>query len=548
MPKIQRYQRQETVTSQAPSAMANVGAAGIVGNAIAGVGNALGDIAQRQAEMKKEDQYFATQSIGNTANDYALEFETEFKAKQEKDAYNSGAAVDDWMVKTTDKLLDIPDEKVRFQVNDHIQALGLKLKDRLATHEAQQRKVVAVNTLRGTLESASKAAYQGSGTLADNLAIINAAVANDPTMGESEKENALLAYQSGVAESYLDGMVNRNPQAAGELVKSGMFNEYLKKEQLEKFDKQIKAGATFQVGLATANRLLDDNPDATTDQLLTILRKDPTVDKDSFAFAEGQIKTAVAAREQSKKLEIDRLESSVTAPLAKKIAGGGTPTLADLKNSADSQALLKADPEKYQKIAEHIIALNDRATDRSRMKEEHNTRQSLLDGERQLKGKQKSNFADLWGDMEALRKTDLGYMVVAEDLTPEQATKLEARKTNANKDTLLSQTEEIKKVLASAKIKEKTPNYDEAIQYIETRVGGRELKSSEVVEIAREAVYKSNTGWFDTVTDKPAYKMKISDVPADDKRKITDALKSRRMPVTDESIISTYIGKQRKGK
>lgn len=137
-------------------------------------------------------------------------------------------------------------------------------------------------------------------------------------------------------------------------------------------------------------------------------------------------------------------------------------------------------------------------------------------------------------------------------MTPEQSKLLETRKANMNKDTLNSEITEINTVLGAAKIKEKTEAYDRAIEYISQRKAAykadpknnkNDPPASEVKLFAREAITKSVTGWFDGVSDKPAYKMKISDVPESEQVKIREALKKKGRAITDNEIISLYIKK-----
>lgn len=550
MPRIQPYQRQNTVTSQAPSAPANVGAAGIVGNAIAGAGNALEDIAQRQAEMKKEDDFFTVQRVGKIATDYAIDFETEFKAKLEKDAYNSGEAVDDWMVKTTDKLLDIPDEKVRFQVNDHIQALGLKLKDQLAGHEAQQRKVVAENTLKGTLESASKAAYQGFGTLADNMAIINAAVANDPRMGETEKENALLAYQSGVAESYLDGIVNRNPQAAGELVKSGMFNEYLKKEQLDKFDKQIKAGATLQQGTAEADRIFALATDDTSlaDMLKQLRSGEYKGKPEVMEIAENDLRSLYTARTDAKNREIAAAEKDVRGDIARIQLENRIPRSSDIAPEKWAR-LVKADPERVSDVLKDLRAEQEHTADRGRQSKERAEKDSA------------DSTLTTWGSLKLnpveLAKTNLDVLYNKKKLSDQQYQnlindQLELKTNKEEKDYVISRdTSVLKSVLAPSKIAPGSERYNKFLEAYYPRVDAHKRKTGsiptqeEALKIARgllaEVVQDKDWSLFDQKTTAFEANPEKVRIPDDRRKEIETLLKAEHEPVTDAAVREIYL-------
>jgi hypothetical protein len=214
----------------------------MVGNAITkGEGGLSDALFKRGDQIRAEELHYSTQRIGTLVDADATDYHAQSMEKKGTDAYDSMKAVDDWMVKATDAYISPEmDEKLRLNVSQHIQAKGVVLKNSLAAHEAGQRDLVAEDTRIGTLASASKSAYQGFGTLDDNLKIVTSAIINDPRLRDTDRENKLMVAQSTVADSYLDGMVNRNPLAALEIIKSGTFNQYLTKERLQEFDVKIK--------------------------------------------------------------------------------------------------------------------------------------------------------------------------------------------------------------------------------------------------------------------------------------------------------------------
>lgn len=386
-------------------------------------------------------------------------------------------------------------------------------------------------------------------------------------MGEDNPEaSAVLESRLGkdISDAYsrrMDRLLLANPGKAKEFLEKNIDNGTFDADAVKKYLGALGPAVAFENGLGTANRLIDTYPNETVGQLLDRLRKDPGVvnDKEAFMLAESQIKTIKAAQEQGRRQEVDALVSEVTAPLAKKIANRQLPTLDDLKDDPNAAKLLLKDPTKYKELAEHIIAASDRdlarrqaISDRADRKQEHEARQALLDEERRTKKVQRSNYSDLWSSPDALLQTDLNTLVLQEKLSPEQAQHLEARKKSMNKDTLGTEIQEINTILGAAKIKPKTENYDMAIEYImqrkaaykaDPRNNKNDPPASEVKLMAREAVAKSVTGWFDGVSDKPAYKMKISDVPAGEQVKIREALKKKNKPVTDSEIISLYMKK-----
>jgi len=242
MPRIPTYQRQGTVSGQGPNAGGSFGGQAIP-NALAGAATAIGDLGntllKRQQEMKKEEQYLSTQRIGALVNKDVQQFTTDSLNRKETDAFNSMEWVDEWEKSTLDKYTkDITDERQKADIANHVLAQTIHVKNRLATHEAEQRKVVANNTRALSLETDSQTAYAGDMPLDVIIKRSRQALLNDPTLGETERINKTMAADSVIADSYLDGVVNRNPAAAIEMIKSGIFNNYLDKAKTEAHDKK----------------------------------------------------------------------------------------------------------------------------------------------------------------------------------------------------------------------------------------------------------------------------------------------------------------------
>ena len=191
--------------------------------------------------------------------------------------------------------------------------------------------------------------------------------------------------------------------------------------------------------------------------------------------------------------------------------------------------------------------------ERRESRAERNERRSLVDQQKQELVNQRRNFADLWSSPADLAVADINAMVATGGLSPSQGASLEARRAAANQDTLYKETREIERILGAAKIKPKTEKADQVISYIEQRKAafkadnGRAPKTSEVAEMAREALYEVDVDW--SPLDKPAYRMTLDDVPKAHRAAITAERKRRGLSTSEGDIISTYArGQARKAK
>lgn len=244
MPRIPEYTRQRSIPGVSGSVAPNIASAGQIGQALQGFGGAIDNIAQRQKQIRDEERHYSTIRIGNMASEDALTFEQEARNLKGQEAFNMMDRVDEWKERATHQYTsDVEDPVIKRNVELHIQNKSLSLKNTLATYEASQRNLVSQETRMNVLSVSNKEAYLGSGTLQENLQTYENVVANDPRLSAEEKENALMAGQSAIAESRLQGIIDRNPGAAEAVIDSGFFNDYLDADKLSEFKKIANADA-----------------------------------------------------------------------------------------------------------------------------------------------------------------------------------------------------------------------------------------------------------------------------------------------------------------
>lgn len=241
MPRIPTYQRQQSISAGITEALPNINASAPLAGAGLGLSKAVSDIADHELKLKREDQHYQTVRFGTMVDSDALEFEQEEKNKLEVDSFGSMKRVDDWSKRMSERYTaQINDETTKRNVLSYIGNKSNSLKNNLAVHEASQRDVVAKNVRYQALEQASKNAYTGQGTLDDNFNAFTAVVSTDQRMGDEERETLLMKGQSAIAESRLSGIIDRNPQAGIDIIKSGIFNQYLDGKTIETMTKDAK--------------------------------------------------------------------------------------------------------------------------------------------------------------------------------------------------------------------------------------------------------------------------------------------------------------------
>lgn len=322
-----------------------------------------------------------------------------------------------------------------------------------------------------------------------------------------------------------------------------------------RYRKELKPLAVKQTGMATALELTAPFKAAVStgelwaarDKALTEARTRLKSDPDALNIAETQIRQMASESEQGITIMQKEAAAPVYSAMTEAREAGRIPSLRDIPTQAWA-TLQRTDPDKANDILKGIQGEVRADAERRESKAERGERRSLVEEQRKQLRDQKRNFADLWGDPNALQVADINGLVAMGSLSPEQGKGLEDRRTAAGKDTLFSETQEIKRILVSAKVKEKTEQYDQAVSYIEQRKvafkadNGRAPKSSEVADMAREALYKIDADW--SPLDKPAYKMTLDDVPKDHRAAITAERARRKLSTSENDIISTYARSQ----
>lgn len=543
MPKIPTYERRETIPGVAKRVPQSISGAGAVGRAVQDFGSAINYLADRQMELREEERHYSSLRIGNLVNDDALGFEQTSLELREIESYNSMDRVEDWVKQATEKYTQgVEDEKVRQSVTQHIQAKSLTLKNSLATHEATQRDVVANNTRGQSLENASKSAYLGHETLDNNLQAYNKVILSDPRLGAEEKETALMAGQSAIAEKRLEGMIYRSPQAAKELIKAGLFNEWLTSDTLQRFGEKIKQQlmdeSTLQgVGLAT--QVFKGNPGSTVSELRDMLKKQ-TSDKDILSAAFSEL-NALDANLDEEKLEraqeaSDVVERTITnARETKPVV-----TLADIPE--DEWTILKKDnPTKASAL------LKEFRQDAQQYKDKiaRDKKETIAEADRRTL----ENYISLTVNTDLLMRSNLTKMWKMGDLSDSQYKSLATKKRDAlanpdKLDQLVTEGALVKSIANRSGLKDGSEDYTLFIHRVEQdrksyrEQHGKAMSTEDLEKAARKQLYKIDPpGLFKF--SRPAYELTIEDIPEEEKALIVERFGGRAH--TDEQIIDIYV-------
>lgn len=288
--KIPIYQQREQIPGSSGIPLERPNTSGI-GQGISSIGRSvfnLGlDIAENNLRMQKQDE---DNKIANLAmqfdNDLVSDY-IDYHNQKGDNAYGSQERLDAFRDRKTKELTKgIDNPRVVQGVTQHVQTRVNNRRIDYASYESQQRQVVSQLTRDMNLDTASQSAFNGIGNLEENLNTVRNLIKTQHDNGEISGETAeawLLNAEGKVAERTLAGIVNRQPDASIELMKSGVFNKYLDSKTIEHYTNEARQEASRQIKIqdaaikqqkeereAVANKELSDsllNGNLTTDIL-----------------------------------------------------------------------------------------------------------------------------------------------------------------------------------------------------------------------------------------------------------------------------------------
>jgi hypothetical protein len=379
----------------------------------------------------------------------------------------------------------------------------------------------------------------------------------------------VASWESSVHKAVIERLAVDNPVKAQEYYDQNA--DKLLPAEAVKIKAQLKPLAEAQQGLQTANDIFYASDEKLT--LADMLKKvhdqfpnSPNVVK----HAETELRSLYSARDDARKKEIQDAEDSVYSAVAKVKLAGGVPKRSDVPAEAWAKLAAVA-PDKVDKIADEILHDQEHAVDRVRQEQERKERKQEHDALMADRAANKATpervttWAMLKLDPTTLGKTNLDALYAKGKINTTQyqdlvTDKLAIKQGKGERaDEILSNKAAVDLVLQTVKIdaKKDPERYGKFYEALNGRMvafereNQRRPKQAEVKDLARGLlgeVSQDRSFWFDkSVRAFEADPTKVV-VPPADRTAITQVLRSKKLPVTDDAIRKIYLEKTiRKG-
>ena len=434
----------------------------------------------------------------------------------------------------------------------------------IAGHEFEQGKVAANAAGESSINvsiSAAAAAAMGGITPQSQLDIANnkdsALRTLEATLTANGMQAALpekrLALTTKLHSEIIQSLIPTDPDAA-----KGWY--YSNKKEIDG-TKQAEIEKILETsgGLVTAQKVATElrSSGKSFDEMMSYV--ETTYSGKQQELIKHELKNRAHEDEIGKKLQ----EQQALAPSQKILAEAAT--RGSWISSATRQAELNrlvSHPDLQQQVAqefarhnEHMQNLQDAANSRARANSER-----MLPNDSQV-----ANWYQLKTEPEALRAIDLTQLRNNKSISEKQFNDLvgdqqSLRKGGLHEDTILADKAAVDLVLKGAKIETSGKSADPAMlgKFYDrfnamVKMEGKDVPQARKVEIARSLLNQvavERDYWFGT-KEKPAFEVTAADrirakkvtVPALDRQQITEALRRRNLPVTEETIKQLYIKK-----
>lgn len=244
MPAFKGIQRRRSVTGAGTGAKISPGVGTQLGQAIKDVGRGLGDIAAVAERNKVQDRSNKLGILKKSYDDLRRPYFTEESNFTGSDTYGNVERVDDnskkWLTELTK---DIDDPELIAGLNAYSDIETGNMKDRLAQYQATQRGEVNRQVREESLDGILRDSRDGFDLLSGSIAKIQDVAADQRElgmMGEEEAVDFIVSSQQAIAESHLEGIMDRNPERAIALIEKGVYEDYLSPKQIKTADKKAK--------------------------------------------------------------------------------------------------------------------------------------------------------------------------------------------------------------------------------------------------------------------------------------------------------------------
>lgn len=247
MPPV--IKRQRTISGRAPVERAPSGLGTDVGRAVSGAGRAVGDIGsallQRKERQQAQDRKNKSTSIETAYDDEQRAYFANESQRTGSDSFGNVERAEKFRKESIERFTkDITDQTLKAEIEGYIQSRSGGMMDSLSRHQLGQRQEVS-NQIRGQkIGGILKDSFDGTEPVEESLLRWEETIRGQRDTGQISEEEAvdiIVDGQQQIATASLDGIVNRNPTAAIELIKDGAYDQYLSQKQIKAFDKEAKA-------------------------------------------------------------------------------------------------------------------------------------------------------------------------------------------------------------------------------------------------------------------------------------------------------------------
>jgi hypothetical protein len=243
MPNIP-YKRQRSLTGESPTALlphdTGTGAAiADFGRAVVGFSDVL---LQRREQQRRQDRDNKSIEIGANYDDQQRAFLNDELEKKGSDSYGSIERAEEFRKSSLESFTSgIEDEVLKESIKRRITTRTGSMMDSLSRYQSNQREEVSRFARERSIDGIVKDSYEGIEPIEDSLERWYDTVSlqrESGLLGEEEAIDLIVKGSQGIAESSLDGIVNRDPKIAVELINAGVYDQLLPKEKIAEFDKK----------------------------------------------------------------------------------------------------------------------------------------------------------------------------------------------------------------------------------------------------------------------------------------------------------------------
>lgn len=246
MPPI--IQRTKTISGRATAVKAPAGLGQEAISAVGDVGRAIGDVGGVIMQHREKQRL---QDLKNQSTDIEASYDDEQRAYFSGESQLAGS--DSFgNIERAEKFRDesikrhtegIEDPTLKSQIEGYIQNRSGGMMDRLSIHQAGQRSEVSGQIRERKIDGILKDSFDSNEPVEESIARWQETILGQREtgqLGEEEAAELLVNGEQKIAEASLDGIVNRDPEAAIELIEADAYDEFLDQEQIKAFDKQAK--------------------------------------------------------------------------------------------------------------------------------------------------------------------------------------------------------------------------------------------------------------------------------------------------------------------